>query len=127
MIVVDASAAVLGLLNDGDARTYLASEPCALPHVADSEILHALRARVRADAIDEADAERAFGTWGRLGIYRVPVVGLLGRIWELRDNLSAYDATYVAVAEALDTSLLTADARLARAPGPTCPITVVRR
>lgn len=51
---------------------------------------------------------------------------MLDRIWELRDNLSAYDATYVAVAEALDAPLLTADARLARAPGPTCPVTVVR-
>jgi predicted nucleic acid-binding protein len=126
VIVVDASAAVLGLLNDGDARTYLASEPFACPHLADSEILHALRARVRLGEIDDADAERACGTWARLGMYRVPVVGLLERIWELRDNLSAYDATSVAVAETLDTPLLTADARLARAPGPTCPITVVR-
>jgi predicted nucleic acid-binding protein len=59
-------------------------------------------------------------------MYRVPAVGLLQRIWELRENLSGYDATYVAVAETLETPLLTADARLARAPGPTCPITVVR-
>jgi predicted nucleic acid-binding protein len=59
-------------------------------------------------------------------MYRVPVVGMLDRIWALRDNLSAYDATYVAVAETLDAPLVTADARLARAPGPTCPITVVR-
>jgi predicted nucleic acid-binding protein len=126
VIVVDASAAVLGLLNDGDARAYLASEPFACPHLADSEIVQALRARVRLGEIADADAERAFETWARLGMYRVPVVGLLERIWELRDSLSAYDATYVAVAETLDTPLLTADARLARAPGPTCPITVVR-
>ena len=53
--------------------------------------------------------------------------GLLGRIWELRGNVSAYDATYVAVAEALGATLVTADARLARAPGPRCAITVVRR
>ena len=45
---------------------------------------------------------------------------------QLRENLSAYEPTYVAVAETLETPLLTADARLARAPGPTCPITVVR-
>ena len=51
---------------------------------------------------------------------------MLDRIWKLREHLSAYDATYVAVAETLDTSLLTADARLANAPGPMCPITVVR-
>ena len=59
-------------------------------------------------------------------MYRVPIVGMLERVWELRENLSGYDAAYVAVAETLDTSLLTADARLARAPGPMCPITVVR-
>ena len=58
---------------------------------------------------------------------RVGVSGLLGRIWELRDNLSANDATHVAVAEALEAPLVTADGRLARAPGPRCTITVVRR
>ncbi len=126
MIVVDASTAVLGLLNDGDARRYLAREAFACPHLADVEIVHALRARVRLGQLDAVDAERAVAAWARLGMYRVPVVGLLERIWELRENLSAYDATYVAVAETLDTPLVTADARLARAPGPTCPITVVR-
>lgn len=73
------------------------------------------------------DASRALDVWGRLGVERVGVRGLLGRIWELRDNLSAYDATYVAVAEALESPLLTADGRLARAPGPRCTITVLRR
>ncbi len=127
MIVVDASAAVLGLLNDGDARGYLAEGPFACPHLADSEIVHALRGQVHRGDVDAADAERAVATWARLGILRVPVAGMLGRIWELRENLSAYDATYVAVAETLETPLLTADARLARAPGVTCAITVVRR
>jgi len=126
VIVVDASAAVLGLLNDGDARKHLAAEPFACPHLADSEILNALRAQVRLGEVENDDAERAFGAWARLGVYRVPIVGMLDRIWALRDNLTAYDATYVAVAEALDGPLVTADARLARAPGPACPITVVR-
>ena len=126
MIVVDASAAVLGLLNDGDARGYLADEPFACPHLADSEIVHALRGRVRNGDIDAADAEKALATWARLGMERVSIVGLLERLWSLREDLSTYDASYVAVAEALDVPLLTADARLARAPGPTCPITVVR-
>lgn len=126
MIVVDASAAVLGLLNDGDARACLADEPFACPHLADSEVVHALRGQARRGALDAADAERLIATWARLGMRRISVVGVLERIWELRENLSAYDATYVAVAEALDAPLLTADARLARAPGPTCPITVVR-
>jgi predicted nucleic acid-binding protein len=126
VIVLDASAAVLGLLNDGDARAYLADEAFACPQLADAEIVHALRAQVLRGDVDVADADRAVGAWAQLGMYRVPVVGMLGRIWELRENLSAYDATYVAVAETLATPLLTADACLARAPGPTCPITVVR-
>jgi predicted nucleic acid-binding protein len=55
------------------------------------------------------------------------MVGLLPRIWDLREHVSAHDAAYVARAEALGCDLVTADARLASAPGPTCPITVVRR
>ena len=54
-------------------------------------------------------------------------LGLLGRVWALRHNVSAYDASYVALADALDCPLLTADARLAGAPGPNCPITLVSR
>ena len=126
MIVLDASAAVLALLNDGDARHSLATEDVAVPHLADSEIAHALRAQVLRSRVDADDAWTALGRWERLGMRRFAAVGLLGRIWDLRDNLTAYDATHVALAEALACDLLTADARLAQAPGPTCPITVVR-
>ena len=79
MIVVDASAAVLGLLNDGDARAYLSDESFACPHLVDAEIVHALRTRVRRGNVELADAERALRTWARLGMYRAPVVGLLER------------------------------------------------
>lgn len=127
MIVIDTSAAVLGLLNDGDARATLREASVACPHLADSEVVQALRAQVQRGEVESEDARRAVDTWGRLGIERVGVSGLLARIWELRDNVSAYDATYVAVAEALDVPLVTADARLARAPGPRCTVTVVRR
>lgn len=127
MIVLDASAAVLGLLNDGDARQVLAGERVVCPHLADSELVHALRAQVRRGDIAEQDAARALDTWARLGVERVAAIGMLARVWELRENLSAYDATYVAVAEALEAPLVTADGRLARAPGPTCTISVVRR
>ena len=61
-----------------------------------------------------------------MGVDRMGAVGLLGRIWELRDNLTAYDATYVALAEAIEAPLVTMDRRLARAPGPRCTVTVVR-
>lgn len=127
MIVVDASAAVLGLLNDGDARGVLAAERLACPHLIDAEVLHTLRSQVIRGVLDDAAAEAAMGVWGRLGVERIGAAGLMGRVWDLRQNLTAYDATYVAVAEALDAPLLTADGRLARAPGPRCPITVVRR
>lgn len=127
MIVIDASAAVLGLLNDGDARASLAEDAVVCPHLADSEVAHALRSQVLRGSVEPAAAERALGVWARLGLQRTGVAGLLVRIWQLRDNLSAYDATYVAVAEAFEVPLVTADARLARAPGPRCPITVVRR
>jgi predicted nucleic acid-binding protein len=127
VIVIDASAAVLGLLNDSDARATLAEDAVVCPHLVDSEVAHALRSQVLRGGIEVAAAERALAVWSRLGLQRVGVSGLLDRIWQLRDNLTAYDASYVAVAEALEAPLVTADARLARAPGPRCPITVVRR
>jgi len=76
--------------------------------------------------IAAADGDRAIRRWARLGIERWAVSGMLERVWELREHLTAYDATYVATAEALGCGLLTADGRLGRAPGPRCPITVVR-
>lgn len=127
MIVVDASAAVLALLNDGEARRALATEAVVVPHLADSEVTHALRRQVLRGTVGADDAQRALTRWARLGLRRFGVVGLLERMWELRDNLTAYDATYVALAEALGYELLTADARLANAPGPKCTIVIVRR
>lgn len=127
MIVVAASAAVLGLLNDGEAPRRLAQDVLAVPHLADSEVAHALRSRVLGRRIDGHAARVALDRWARLGVRRHGAVGLLSRIWELRHNLSAYDATYVALAEAIGCAVLTADARLASAPGVTCEVTVVRR
>ncbi|MDQ3677186.1 MAG: PIN domain-containing protein [Actinomycetota bacterium] len=127
MIVLDASAAVLALLNDGDARRSLATDTVAVPHLADPEVVHALRAQVLRGNVGADHARMAVARWARLGLRRFTVVGLLARIWGLRDNLTAYDATYVALAEALECELVTADVRLAQAPGPRCAITVVRR
>lgn len=127
MIVVDASAAVLALLNDGAARRAVAGEAVAIPHLADSEVANALRGQVRGGHVSAEAATAALAAWARLGLRRFAALGLLPRVWELRENLTAYDATYVALAEALGSTLLTADAALAAAPGPTCPITVIAR
>lgn len=127
MIVVDASAALAALLNAGSARRTLAGEQLHVPHLVDAEVASGLRRRVAAGQVRGEVAHVALRTWQRLGMTRYPVVGLLVRVWELRENVSAYDASYVALAESLDCALLTADARLSRAPGTRCAITVVPR
>jgi len=126
LIVVDASAAILGLLDDGDARRQLATEELHAPHLIDSEVTHVLRRQELQGRIGAGDARRALDTWRRLGLTRYGAAGLTLRMWALRPNLSAYDATYVALAEALDCPLLTADRRLAGAPGIRCRVTIVR-
>jgi len=127
LIVFDASAAVLALLNDDDARRTLGAELVGIPHLADSEVAQTLRSQVHRGKITAIEGRTALQTWSVLGLWRVGVGGLLMRMWDLRANLSAYDATYVALAESLDCPLVTADSRLATAPGPTCPMLVVRR
>ena len=127
MIVVDASAAVAALLNDGPARTALADEALHAPHLVDCEVAQALRRLVLGGSLDAGDGWAALHSWRRLGIVRHPVAGLLDHVWELRANVSAYDASYLALAEALGCGLLTADARLGRAPGLRCPVTVIPR
>jgi predicted nucleic acid-binding protein len=127
VIVVDASAAVAGLLNDGPARRWLGAEQLHVPHLIDSEVASGLRRRVLGKEIAESDGRTALTTWQRLAATRYGVHTLLTRTWQLRANLSAYDAGYVALAEALDCPLVTADARLSRAPGIRCSVTVVPR
>jgi predicted nucleic acid-binding protein len=125
MIVFDASAALAALLNDGQARQIVGAERVHAPHLIDSEIASALRRQAHNDEVPATDAWNALDAWRRLALTRYPMVGLLERIWELRDNVSAYDATYVALAEGLDCALVTADSRLSRAPNVRCTITVV--
>lgn len=127
MIVVDASAALFALLASGPARQIVAAEQLHVPHLIDSEVASGMRRRVAARRIGAEEAWSALDTWRHLGMTRYPVFSLLDRIWELRDNVSAYDGSYVALAEALGCALLSADRRLARAPGVRCPITVVSR
>lgn len=127
MIVVDASAALSALLNAGPARRALASEQLHAPHLIDSEVANGLRRMVAAEQLAADSGWTALDVFRRLGMTRYPVFSMLDRVWELRDNLSADDASYVALAELLDCTLLTADARLSRAPGIRCPITLVPR
>lgn len=125
MIVVDASVGVASLLADGESRRVLSSEQLHSPHLVDAEVASSLRRRVAAEHVAAEDAGRALQVWARLGMTRYPISGMLDRIWELRDNVSPYDACYVALAEALDCALVTADGRLSRAPGVRCPITLL--
>ena len=125
--MVDASAALSALLNAGPARSALASEQLHAPHLIDSEVANGLRRMVNAQQVGTDSGWAALDAFRHLGMTRYPVFSMLDRVWELRDNLSAYDASYVALAELLGCSLLTADARLSRAPGIRCPVTVVPR
>ena len=125
MIVVDASAAVAALLNAGPARRAMGSDQLHAPHLVDSEVANAMRRQVGGGRLAPDDAWRALQTWRQVGVTRHPVIGLLERVWELRDNLSAYDASYIALAEELGCSLLTCDGRLGRAGPVRCPITVL--
>jgi len=96
------------LADDGDLH---------VPHLIDLEILHALR---RLNGVGELSDERAtdaLADFRDLPLVRYPHVGLSDRIWQLRHNLTAYDAAYVALAEALQVPLITSDRRLSDAPG----------
>ncbi len=125
--MVDASAALSALLNVGPARAALADEQLHVPHLVDPEVASGLRRQVTAKQLGPDAGWAALDTWRRLGMTRYPVFGLLDRVWQLRDNLTAYDASYVALAERLGCALLTADRRLGRAPGIRCLITLVPR
>lgn len=125
MIVLDASVAVAALLTDGSARETVAREQLHAPHLIDAEVAQVLRRLVSAGRLPAASGQRLVTEWSALALVRHPVHALLPRMWALRENVSAYDASYLALAETLGCALLTADARLARAPGATCPVTVV--
>jgi len=122
MIVLDASALVELLLGTERGRavaTRLADPSLGLhaPHLVDVEVAQALRRYVREGDLEPSSAAAALDDLRSLDLERHAHEPLLERVWTLRDNLTAYDAVYVALAEALETKLLTCDARLARAPG----------
>ena len=76
--------------------------------------------------MEEGRADLALSDLAVAPVRRAPHLPLLSRCWELRENITIYDAAYVALAEALRVVLLTADTRLSKAPGPKCPIEVIR-
>ena len=128
--VIDASVFVAALADDtpgGDqVRRRMEGVEFAAPELIDVEVLSALRGLVAAGHLDSSLASRSVIRLGRAPIDRRPHAPLTSRCWELRHNLTPYDAIYVALAEDLDAPLLTADARLTRATGPRCDFELVQ-
>lgn len=92
------------------------------PELLDLEVLSGLRSLVARGDVDNRRAQFAVDDLVALDIGRVGHAALIARVWELRENVTPYDAAYVALAEALTVVLVTADSTLARAPGPRCTI-----
>ena len=131
MIVLDASALVELVLGTASGRGIAArvADPAVslhAPHLADVEVAQTLRRYTRDGELDALDARAALDDFRALDLQRHAHEPLLDRVWELRENLSAYDAVYVALAEALDAVLLTCDGRLARAPSFAARVELVR-
>ena len=98
----------------------------AAPDLIEVETVSVLRKRWLRGTLPEQRFSTAVAHLQQLGFERVPTLRLVSRAFELRANVSAYDACYVALAERLDCELITADGRLAGATGPLCPIRVLR-
>jgi predicted nucleic acid-binding protein len=129
VIVVDASVLAAALADDspdGDrARARLRGERLAAPEIIDLEVVSVLRQREGGGHLDGRRCDLALTDLVALPLRRASHRPLLARCWELRHNLTVYDAAYVALAEALGAALLTADQRLAHAPGPRCQVEVL--
>lgn len=129
--VADASV-VVSALAGGPSRGAPAREAMRrhgvlhAPHLLDVEFVAAVRGLVRGEKLPPVQGRDAVGRFGALRVRRHPHSGLLGRMWELRENLTPYDAVYVALAEALGLPLLTEDTRIAAAGPLRCDIQVLR-
>ena len=128
MIVVDASFLVNVLGDDGDdgrrARDRLVGWSLAAPELIDLEVASVFRKFCAAGKLDSRRASQALADLHALRIDRIPHRALIARCWELRHNVTVYDAAYIAVAELVDAVLLTVDTRLARVSGARCKIEV---
>lgn len=130
MLVVDASVLAVALLDDGQdgdhLRGRLRGEELTAPTLIDLEVVSVWRGLARGGQLDARRVAFALDDLRALPLQRIDHGALVMRCWELRENLTVYDASYVALAETLQATLLTGDRRIARAPGPTCPIEVVK-
>ncbi len=130
MIVIDASVLAPALVDDGPegdaARARLGDEELTAPELVDLETTSVIRRLHRSGHLNARRAALALTDLQGLPLERAAHRPLLTRCWELRENVSVYDAAYVALAEALDVVLLTADARLVRAPGIRCRVELLR-
>jgi predicted nucleic acid-binding protein len=128
MLVVDTSAVLAALVaaesNAAIGRRLAEDGDLHAPHLLDVELLHGLRGLVRGGHISPDRATDARLDLSDLTIVRYGHQPLADRIWELRDNLTAYDAAFVALAEALDAALVTCDARLAASGGHSAEVEV---
>jgi predicted nucleic acid-binding protein len=129
VIVVDASVLAVALGDDGAAgrraRERLAGEEIAAPELIDLEVASVWRGHVAARLMTARRADAAVADLEDLPLRRSSHRPLLGRIWALRHAVTPYDAAYVALAEAFDVVLVTADERLARAPRVMCEIEAI--
>lgn len=130
MIVADANIVAVALLDageDGDlARERLRGKRLVAPALIDVEVLSIWRGLVRGGRASAARIEQALDELRDLPLRRADHRPLVHRCWELRDNVTAYDAVYVALAEALAVPLVTSDVRLSRASGPRCEVQVLQ-
>ncbi|MEU6443828.1 type II toxin-antitoxin system VapC family toxin [Streptomyces sp. NPDC047046] len=130
MIVVDNSVLVSinydgGVVGEAAAKRLLGAGDWYVPALIDVEFVSATRGLLRGGKITKELAEEAVRELPLLPMHRVPHEGLLPRMWELRDNFSAYDAAYVALAEQLDATLLTSDVRMYRGTGKRCAVELI--
>ena len=125
-VVVDASVVVAGLVDSGPAGVWaeglLGAEPLLAPHVVLAEAANVLRRATAAHEITADVAALAYRDLLSLRVVLFPYLPFGQRIWDLRANLTAYDAWYVAVAESVGVRLATLDRRLALAPGLGCEV-----
>ena len=128
-LVVDASALIAVLLDPSDAAgqvgALLASRPLHAPAILPFEVANVLRRHRAAGIVDPSEAAAAHRLMVRLPVEYWPYEVLADRVWALTGALTAYDAAYVALAELLGATLVTADRRLARVPGLRCDVVTV--